>query len=192
MRAIGIDVIGVPGYEAEDVIDTLAAQISGTVEIASGDRDLFALVENPRVRVLYPEKPGLAVIDEAEITRRYEIPGRRYADFAILRGVRLRAARAAWRRRVGAAAMIRRHGDIVGVLRERELRAADREYLERAARIVPSVVDRPIQLPAGRREAYPADPAALDALVERYRVREPVDGLLAALRTPSEDAARSA
>ena len=47
LRAIGIDVIGVPGYEAEDVIATLAAQISGTVEIATGDRDLFALVEDP-------------------------------------------------------------------------------------------------------------------------------------------------
>jgi 5'-3' exonuclease len=123
LRAIGVDLIGVGGYEAEDVIATLAAQISGTVEIASGDRDLFALVEDPRVRVLYPEKSGVSVIDEAEITRRYEIPGRRYADFAILRGdpsdglPGLRGVGA-----IGAAAMIRRYGDIAGVLRERELR----------------------------------------------------------------------
>jgi 5'-3' exonuclease len=191
LRAIGIDLIGVPGYEAEDVIATLAAQIGGTVEIASGDRDLFALVEDPRVRVLYPEKSGVTVIDEAEITRRYEIPGRRYADFAILRGdpsdglPGLRRVGA-----VGAAAMIRRHGDIAGVLRESDLRPVDREYLERAARIVPPVADLPIQLPAGRREAYPADPAALDAFVERYGLREPVDGLLAALRPPSDNASR--
>jgi 5'-3' exonuclease len=183
LRAIGIDVIGVPGYEAEDVIATLAGQISGTVEIASGDRDLFALVEDPRVRVLYPEKSGLTVVDEAEITRRYEIPGRRYADFAILRGdpsdglPGLRGVGA-----VGAAAMIRRHGDIAGVLRERELRPADREYLERAARIVPPVGELPIQLPAGRREAYPADPAG---------IRGPADGLLAALGTLSDNASRS-
>ena len=192
LRAIGIEVIGMPGYEAEDVIATLAAQISGTVEIASGDRDLFALVEDPRVRVLYPEKSGLTVIDEAEIVRRYGIPGRRYADFAILRGdpsdglPGLRGVGA-----VGAAAMIRRHGDIAGVLRERELRPADREYLERAARIVPPVADLPIQLPAGRREAYPADPAALDVFVERYGLREAADGLLAALGAPSDNASRS-
>jgi 5'-3' exonuclease len=192
LRAIGIDLIGVPGYEAEDVIATLAGLISGTVEIASGDRDLFALVEDPRVCVLYPEKSGLSVIDEAEITRRYEIPGRRYADFAILRGdpsdglPGLRGVGA-----VSAAAMIRRHGDIAGVLRERELRPADRDYLERAARVVPPVADLPIGLPPGRREAYPADPAALDAFVERYGLREPVDGLLAALRTPSDNASRS-
>ena len=193
LRAVGIDLIGVPGYEAEDVIATLAGQISGTVEIVSGDRDLFALVEDPRVRVLYPEKSGLTVIDEAEITRRYQIPGRRYADFAILRGdpsdglPGLRGVGA-----VSAAAMIRRHGDIAGVLRERELRPADREYLQRAARIVPPVADLPIQLPAGRREAYPADPAALEAFIERYDLREPADGLLAALGTASDDTSRSA
>jgi hypothetical protein len=38
---------------------------TGTVEIASGDRDLFALVEDPRVRVLYPERSGVAVIDRS-------------------------------------------------------------------------------------------------------------------------------
>ena len=132
-------------------------------------------------------------IDEAEITRRYEIPGRRYADFAILRGdpsdglPGLRGVGA-----VSAAAMIRRHGDIAGVLRERELRPADREYLERAARIVPPVRDLPIQMPAGRLEAYPADPAALDALAERYGLGVPADGLLAALRMSSANASRSA
>jgi 5'-3' exonuclease len=188
LRAIGIDVIGVPDYEAEDVIATLARQISGTVEIASGDRDLFALVEDPRVRVLYPEKSGLTVIDEAEITRRYQIPGRRYADFAILRGdpsdglPGLRGVGA-----VGAAAMIRRHGDIAGVLRERDLRREDRDYLGRAARIVPPVSDLPIQLPPGRREAYPADPVALGVFVERYGISEPTDGLLAALGTQPGD-----
>jgi hypothetical protein len=156
--------------------------------VMAGDRDLFALVEDPRVRVLYAEKSGLTVIDEAEITRRYEIPGRRYADFAILRGdpsdglPGLPGVGA-----VGAAAMIRRHGDIAGVLRERELRPADREYLERAARIVPPVRDLPIGLPPGRRETYPAEPAALDAFVERYGLGEPADRLLAALGTSSDN-----
>ena len=182
LAAIGIDVIGVPGYEAEDVIATLAARVDGTVEIASGDRDLFALIEDPRVCVLYPERAGLTVIDEAEITRRYDIPGRRYGDFAILRGdpsdglPGLRGVGA-----VGAAAMIRRHGDIAGVLRERELREADRDYLERALRIVPPVVDLDIALPAGRRACYPVDPEALASLVERYAIGEPSQRLCSAL-----------
>jgi 5'-3' exonuclease len=63
LEVIGIDVVGVAEHEAEDVIATLSKLAPGTVEIASGDRDLFALVENPRVRILYPEKSGLAVID---------------------------------------------------------------------------------------------------------------------------------
>jgi 5'-3' exonuclease len=193
LEHIGIDVVGVADHEAEDVIATLTRLARGTVEIASGDRDLFALVQDPRVRVLYPERAGLAVIDEAEITRRYAIPGRRYSDFAILRGdpsdglPGLKGIGP-----VTAAAMIRRHGDIAGVLRERELRPADREYLERASRIVPPVADLPIRLPAGRRESYPADPAALDALAERYGLRDPADRLLAALRTSSENASPSA
>jgi 5'-3' exonuclease len=84
--AVGVDQVGVADHEAEDVIATWSALTSGTVEVVSGDRDLFALVEDPRVRVLYPEKGGLAVVDEAEVTRRYGVPGRRYADFAVLRG----------------------------------------------------------------------------------------------------------
>ena len=144
LEHIGIDVVGVADYEAEDVIATLTRLAAGTVEIASGDRDLFALVQDPRVRVLYPERSGLAVIDETEITRRYAIPGRRYADFAILRGdpsdglPGLKGVGA-----VTAAAMIRRHRDIVGVLRDRPLRPADREYLQAAITVVRPVDDLP-------------------------------------------------
>lgn len=184
LESIGIDLVGVAEHEAEDVIATLSKLAPGTVEIASGDRDLFALVEDPRVRVLYPEKSGLAVIDEDEVTRRYGIPGRRYADFAILRGdpsdglPGLKGVGS-----VTAAGMIRRHGDIAGVLRERPLREADREYLETAARVVAPVADLPIALPSGQRDAYPADEAAMGSLAAHYGVRESCDRLLATLVT---------
>ena len=183
LAAIGIDMVGVAEHEAEDVIATWARLATGTIEIASGDRDLFALVETPRVCVLYPEKGGLAVIDEAEVTRRYDIPGRRYGDFAILRGdpsdglPGLKGVGA-----VTAAGMIRRHGDIAGVLRDRDLRESDREYLESALRIVPPVDDLAIDLPAGRRDSYPVDGAALDALAARYGVRDASARLLSAVR----------
>jgi 5'-3' exonuclease len=183
LEAVGVDMVGVDEYEAEDVIATWSRLAKGTIEIASGDRDLFALVEDPRVRVLYPEKSGLSVIDEGEVTRRYGIPGRRYADFAILRGdpsdglPGLKGVGA-----VTAAGMIRRHGDIAGVLRERQLRDADREYLESAMRVVAPVTDLPIELPAGRRDAYPVDPAGLNELAGRFGVDEASARLLAALR----------
>jgi 5'-3' exonuclease len=182
LEGIGIDLVGVADHEAEDVIATLSKLAPGTVEIASGDRDLFALVENPRVRVLYPEKSGLAVIDEDEVTRRYGIPGRRYADFAILRGdpsdglPGLKGVGS-----VTAAGMIRRYGDIAGVLRERPLSDADREYLANAMRVVAPVADLPIDLPSGRREAYPANQVAMQSLAAQYAVRESCSRLLAAV-----------
>jgi 5'-3' exonuclease len=182
LEAIGVDVVGVEDHEAEDVIATLTKLASGTIEIASGDRDLFALVEDPRVRVLYPEKSGLSVIDEGEVTRRYAIPGRRYADFAILRGdpsdglPGLKGVGS-----VTAAGIIRRYGDIAGVLRERPLRDADRQYLERALRVVTPVTDLPVKLPAGRRDAYPADAAAVQSHTAHYGLRQSCARLLSAL-----------
>jgi 5'-3' exonuclease len=182
LEGVGIEMVGVAEHEAEDVIATWAKLAPGTVEIASGDRDLFALVEDPRVCVLYPERSGLAVIDEREVTRRYGIPGRRYVDFAILRGdpsdglPGLRGVGS-----VTAAGMIRRHGDIAGVLRDRQLREADREYLACAMRVVPPVADLPIALPSGRRDAYPANEAAVRSLAARYGVQGSCDRLLAAV-----------
>jgi 5'-3' exonuclease len=182
LGAIGIDVVGVDDHEAEDVIASLAALAAGTIEIASGDRDLFALVEDPRVRVLYPEKAGLAVIDEAEVTRRYGVPGRRYADFAILRGdpsdglPGLKGVGS-----VSAAGLIRRHGDLDGVLRERRLSDAELNYVQRARRVVTPVADLPIALPAGRRAEYPVDEPALDVVAERCDVVEPSRRLVAAV-----------
>jgi 5'-3' exonuclease len=182
LEGIGVDMVGVDDHEAEDVIATWSKLASGTIEIASGDRDLFALVESARVRVLYPEKSGLAVIDEEEVTRRYGIPGRRYADFAILRGdpsdglPGLKGVGS-----VTAAGMIRRHGDIAGILRERSLRDDDREYLESAMRVVPPVADLPIALPEGRRDAYPVSEQTMRSLAAQYGVSEACDRLVSAL-----------
>src|SRR5579859_5951812 len=52
LAAIGLAVAGTPGFEADDVVATLAARESGPVEIVTGDRDLMALATD-NVRVLY-------------------------------------------------------------------------------------------------------------------------------------------
>src|SRR5580700_11077314 len=165
LTAIGIDARGVTDYEAEDVIATWTAKAIGTVEIVSGDRDLFALIEDPRVTVLYPEKGAWNIVDEAEVTRRYGIPGRRYADFAMLRGdpsdglPGLKGVGA-----IAAASMIRQHGGVAALLEARRLSEHDQDYLTRAMRVVPPVADLPFDLPPGRRDRYPDDPAALNEL----------------------------
>src|SRR6266516_1363686 len=80
----GIPVVGHPGAEAEDIIGTLAARAPGDVAIFSGDRDLFQLVRDPDVWVLYPRRgtSDLIVVNEAYIADKYEIPGRAYLDYA--------------------------------------------------------------------------------------------------------------
>jgi 5'-3' exonuclease len=54
LAAAGIDRVGAPGYEADDIIGTLATRARGPVDVVTGDRDLFQLVDDARgVRVLY-------------------------------------------------------------------------------------------------------------------------------------------
>jgi 5'-3' exonuclease len=85
----GIALAEAAGYEADDVIGTLAATDAGPVDVVTGDRDLFQVVDDSRgVRVVYAQR-GLAkaeTIDEAAIAAKYDIPGNSYADFAALRG----------------------------------------------------------------------------------------------------------
>ncbi|MGO9159621.1 MAG: flap endonuclease, partial [Streptosporangiaceae bacterium] len=89
LAAAGVATASAAGYEADDVIATLAAREDPPAEVVTGDRDLFQLVDDERgVRVIYTAR-GLArldVIDEAAVTQRYQIPGRGYAAFAALGG----------------------------------------------------------------------------------------------------------
>jgi len=85
LKAVGVATAGAPGFEADDVIGTLAAAAKGEVDVVSGDRDLFQVIR-PGVRVLYTVEKGRAY-DDAAVAARYGIPdARAYADFALLRG----------------------------------------------------------------------------------------------------------
>ncbi|NEA39067.1 5'-3' exonuclease [Streptomyces sp. SID11385] len=89
LDALGIARLGVQGYEADDVIGTLTTRAHGPVDIVTGDRDLFQLVDDARgVRVLYPLKGvgSLQVTDEALLREKYGVDGPGYADLATLRG----------------------------------------------------------------------------------------------------------
>ena len=89
LAAAGIPVVGHEGCEADDIIGTLATRSRQPVDVVTGDRDLFQLVDDAReVRVIYTVRglKNMDVVDEAAVTARYGIPGRAYADFAALRG----------------------------------------------------------------------------------------------------------
>jgi 5'-3' exonuclease len=92
LEAAGVALAEHDGYEADDVIATLADRAAGRgvpVDVVTGDRDLFQLVDDARgIRVLYTIKGlgKLDAIDEATVSEKYHIPARAYADFAVLRG----------------------------------------------------------------------------------------------------------
>lgn len=198
LDAFGIARIGADGYEADDVIGTLATAQDGEVDIVTGDRDLFQLVRDDKpVRVLYTARgiKALQVVDEAEVTAKYGIPGRAYADFATLRGDPSDGLPGV--PGVGdktAAALITRFGSLEAV--EKALDSGEtagfpagsrlklekaRDYLE-AARTVVQVVTR-IPLPAFEAEVprKPRDPERLVELADRWSLDSPVNRLLAAL-----------
>jgi 5'-3' exonuclease len=180
--AIGVDALGLEDYEAEDIIASLASKVTPPIEIASGDRDLFSLIRDRDVVVLYPEKTGLAVVDEAEVGRRYSIPGRAYSDFAILRGDPsdgLPGLAGVGAKK--AADLVRRYGSVRAMLDAGVFRAADADYLEKAARVVPPVSDLKIEVPPGRRGTYPVDPKQVEALGTRYGVGGSLKRLIDAL-----------
>ncbi len=185
LAAIGIETVGLPGYEAEDIIASLLPRLKGKVEIVSGDRDLFALVRDPDVRVLYTQHGigRLVVVDEAEITRRYGIAGRAYGDFAILRGDPSDGLPGL--PGVGpttAASLLRRYGDLDGLLARGGLRPADAAYVQRARRVAVPVSTAPVERPRGRRPRPPARPEALKALEVTYGLSGVTGRLLQALK----------
>ena len=89
LDAVGIPAFGVDGYEADDVLGTLAATQRAPVEVVSGDRDLYQLVDDERgTRLLYCGR-GVAKLedsDNAAVQQKYGVPARWYADFAAMRG----------------------------------------------------------------------------------------------------------
>ncbi|MFT4165596.1 MAG: 5'-3' exonuclease [Microlunatus sp.] len=89
LDALGIAVVGLNGYEADDVIGTLAAKATMPVDVVTGDRDLFQVVDDARqIRVLYTAR-GVGKheqVDDAWVRAKYGIPAARYIDFAVLRG----------------------------------------------------------------------------------------------------------
>jgi len=156
LQGCGIAVIGHPGCEAEDVIGTLAERAPGRVAIVSGDRDLFQLVRDPKVVVLYPRR-GVSKMDEVNegyIEARYGIPGRAYLDFAVLRGDPSDGLPGV--RGIGeklASSLVARYGSLDGVLEAATSSSPgvaigkvrrDIDYVKRAAQVATIPTDLPL------------------------------------------------
>ncbi|MBP3036655.1 5'-3' exonuclease [Arthrobacter sp. zg-ZUI100] len=89
LELAGIAVVGAPEHEADDVIGTYASHADLPVDVVTGDRDLFQLIDDDReVRVIYTARgmKNLDVLTEASIVEKYRVLPQQYADYATLRG----------------------------------------------------------------------------------------------------------
>ena len=190
LRMARVAVVGSARCEAEDVIATLLKSIKGKVAIVSGDRDLFQLVRDPDVVVLYPKRgvSDLVRVDEAEIRSRYGIDGRRYADLAVLRGDPSDGLPGV--PGIGektATLLIAKYGSLEGVLKAAEgartgplykvATAAD--YVKRAAQVVRMKGDCHIGTPDMSLGVPPS--RQLRATAKKYRLDGAIDRLLEAI-----------
>jgi DNA polymerase-1 len=90
LDALRIPVVTAEGYEADDVIATLATQAAGQgmdVLIVTGDRDAFQLVDE-RVTVLYNSRgvSDMRRMTPAAVEEKYGLTPAQYPEFAALRG----------------------------------------------------------------------------------------------------------
>ncbi|HUE07260.1 MAG TPA: DNA polymerase I [Acidimicrobiales bacterium] len=185
MDALAIPVIEAPGFEADDVIATLATQAAERdceVVIVTGDRDSFQLVQDPHIRVLY-NKRGVSdytLYDEAGIVERTGVSPEKYVLLAALRGDpsdNLPGIPGVGEKT--AAKLINKYGDLDGVFshvaeQTPKLRQnlEENEHLARSnARLIPLVRDVPLDVDVGQLELGGWDPARAEATFEEYEMK---------------------
>jgi 5'-3' exonuclease len=197
LDAAGVAMAGARGYEADDIIGTLAASADQPVEVVTGDRDLFQVVDDDRqVAVAYIAKglANLEVIDEAAVAAKYSIPGKSYAAFAALRGDPSDGLPGV--PGVGektAAALIRVFGSVEAIIAaldaghggfpagSRAKLAGARKYLEVSTRVVEVATDAPVSPDGGWLPSVPAHPARFAELDQRYDLSSSAGRMLSAL-----------
>lgn len=120
LGTLGIPIVGRAEYEADDIIGSLATQSSLPVDIVTGDRDLFQLVDDASdVRVIYTARgmSNLEVLTDAVVTAKYGVLPQQYADFAVMRGDASDGLPGV--AGVGektAATLLAAHGDLAGII----------------------------------------------------------------------------
>ena len=197
LDAVGIAVVGADHYEADDVIGTLATGARMPVDIVTGDRDLFQLVDDEAgVRVLYIAR-GVSRHERVTndwVRDKYAVEARQYADFATLRGDASDGLPGV--AGVGdktAATLLQRFGDIPAIVTAAQDPDGDMgpgprgrikaalDYLEVAPKVVAVARDLDLGDQATALPRTPRDPEMLAALSTEFGLGSPVERLLATL-----------
>ena len=197
LAAAGVATAGAAGYEADDVIGTLAAREPGPVEVVTGDRDLFQVVDDERgVRVaLHRQGPGQA--GGGRRGRRHPALRDPRPVLRRVRGAARRPERRPARRQRGGGEDRGRAGPQVRLDRgmlaaldaghggfpmgSRAKLTADRAYLDACVPVVAVATDAPLPPVDGELPSRPADPVRLAELDERWDLGSSLGRLLSAL-----------
>ncbi len=202
LQAAGLGPVGHPGFEADDVLATLATRFSQrglAVDVVTGDRDLFQVVDDTQqVRVLYVGKSGVRspdVVDQAFLAEKYGVPdGQGYADLAILRGDPSDGLPGV--PGIGvitAARILQRYRNLPGVLHALDQRdsgltpaqlgrlTAARGYLMAAPTVVHTVREVPVAEQPQELPSAPVDAERLSQLAAHWGLESPLNRLSSAL-----------
>ena len=202
LKALGFPRLGADGFEADDVIGTLTARHKGTmaVDVVTGDRDLFQLVDDAAdVRVIYTARGGVRdpdLVDEAFLQTKYAVAnGPAYADMAVLRGDTSDGLPGvAGIGEKTAAKLIEKYGTLVALRRavdsgDPEIKGAQRARLEAGAAyldVAPNVVrvapDAPVAEVDMTLPSEVADPVLMSKIASEFGVTSSFNRVLSALR----------
>jgi DNA polymerase-1 len=185
MEALGIPVVEAPGYEADDVLATLATEARDRqcdVVVVTGDRDSFQLIEDPHVRVLYNRRgvSDYSLYDEAGIVERCGVPPSKYVLLAALRGDpsdNLPGVPGVGEKT--AAKLLNAYGDLDGIYAHldeltpklRENLAANEHLARSNAAVIPLVRDVPLGVDVSQLELGGWDLGAAEAAFARYELK---------------------
>jgi 5'-3' exonuclease len=202
LEALGFPRLGADGYEADDVIGTLTARHKGTmaVDVVTGDRDLFQLVDDAAdVRVIYTARGGVRdpdLVDEAFLQTKYAVAnGPAYADMAVLRGDTSDGLPGvAGIGEKTAAKLIEKYGTLVALRQavdsgDPDIKGAQRTrleagaaYLDVAPKVVQVAPDAPVAEVDMLLPSEVADPVLMSKIASEFGVTSSFNRVLSALR----------
>jgi DNA polymerase-1 len=185
MAPMGIPVIEVMNFEADDVLATLAteARDRGTdAIIVTGDRDAFQLIEDPHIKVLYNRRgvSDYSLYDEAGIIERTGVPPSQYVMLAALRGDtsdNLPGVPGVGEKT--AAKLLTTYGDLDGIFSHlseltpklRENLAAHEQSARTNAEVIPLVRDVPMDIHVDQLALGGWDRSAAEVVYAEYELK---------------------